>query len=250
MHITGHPSGPPMRPGLGMTDMATGLLTHGAILAALHSRHTTGRGQHISASLFETQLALLTNVGTTWLNTGVDGRRWGAAHPSIVPYNTYQAREGGWLALGANNDRQWKVLCERLGRGEWAGDERLRHNEGRVEAREEVDGMVAGEIGKRETAEWMRVFEGSGLAHGPVNDVRGALTHPQAVAREMVQEVECGEWEGEGGLRVIGPAVKMSETPARVRVRAPRLGEHVGEVLGELGYSEEEVRGLRKEGVV
>jgi len=249
MHITGFPDGPPIRPGLGMTDMSTGLLTHGAILAALYARQNTGRGQYISASLFETQLALLTNVGTTWLNTGLEGKRWGAAHPSIVPYNTYQTKEGAWLALGANNDRQFRVLCQRLERTEWATDKRYSTNAARVEEREAVDSMVGELIRQKTTQEWMQVLHGSGLAHGPVNTIGAALQHPQAEAREMVQEVACESWDGEV-LKVIGPAVKLSETPARIRRRAPALGEHIEEVLREAGYSAEDVRTLRKDGVV
>ncbi len=234
MHITGFPEGSPIRPGLGLTDMSTGLLAHGAILAALHSRTTTGRGQHISASLFETQLALLTNIGTTWLNMGIEGKKWGAAHPSIVPYNTYQTKEGMWLALGANNDRQFVVLCERLGRPEVAKEESFKTNAGRVENREVMDGMVAGLIREKTVEEWLTVLEGSGLAHGPVNNIEGALTHQQARSREMVQMVECEEWDA-GLLKVIGPPVKFSETKAQVRRRAPLLGEHTEEILRNIG---------------
>lgn len=93
MHITGHPEGAPVRPGLGMTDMSTGLYAHGAIMAALWSREHTGKGQKISASLFETQMALLINVGANWLNLGIEGKRYGAAHPSIVPYNTWRCKD-------------------------------------------------------------------------------------------------------------------------------------------------------------
>lgn len=260
MSITGFPSGPPLRPGLGMTDMSTGLLTHGAILAALHARDNrdngTGRGQHISTSLFETQLSLLTNVGTTFLNTGVEGRKHGAAHPQIVPYNTYRTGDGRWLALGANSDRQFRVLCERFGKGEWAGDERYGSNSARVERREEVDGMVAGVIGGRRLDEWVHVLEGSGLAYGPVNSVGEALGHEQAEARGMVEEVECEQWAGNddegrdgGRLRLIGPAAKFSDTKAEIRRRAPLLGEHTKDVLGEIGYRGSEIERLSEEDV-
>lgn len=249
MHITGFPDGPPMRPGLGMTDMSTGLLTHGAILAALNARHTTGRGQHISTSLFETQLSLLINVGLSWLNLGVEGRRWGAAHPSIVPYNTYQTKDGSWLTLGANNDRQFRVLCQRFGIPEVAADERFRTNAMRVAQREVVDAMVADNIKQKTMQEWLEELDGSGLAHGPVNTIQRAFEHPQAVARDMVQTVDCEKIEG-GELKLIGPAAKFSETKAEVRTRPPLLGEHTDDVLRELGYTTDHIHHLRKHGVV
>ena len=115
MHVTGHPDGPPVRPGLGMTDMATGLYTHGAIVSALYSRDRTGKGQHISSSLFETQISLLINIGANWLNRGVEGQRYGAAHPSIVPYNTWRCKDGQWLAVAANNAAAFQFAMAAFG---------------------------------------------------------------------------------------------------------------------------------------
>lgn len=247
MHITGFPDGPPLRPGLGMTDMSTGLLTHGAILAALHARHTTGLGQKISTSLFETQLSLLTNVGTSFLNMGTEGQRHGAAHPQIVPYNTYQIKEG-WIALGANSDRQFRILCQRLGKAEWDDDPAYSSNAARVERREEVDGIVASCLKEKTMDEVLKLLEGSGLAHGPVNTVGGALGHPQAVSRDMVQSVGEPRFEG-GMLNLIGPAAKFSETPAEIRSRAPGLGEHTADVLKEVGYSVKEIEMFKRQGV-
>ena len=228
--------------------MSTGLLSHGAILAALHARHTTGRGQHISTSLFETQLSLLTNVGTAFLNLGVEGRRYGAAHPQIVPYNTYQTKGGDWMALGANSDRQFKTLCKRLGKAQWATDDRYSSNAARVERREEIDGMVAAALAQKTTEEWLKILDGSGLAHGPVNTIAKALSHPQAQAREMVQEIEAPDFKG-GRLRTIGPAAKFSESKAQIRSRAPLLGEHTVEVLKEVDYDDMQIKQLRDDGV-
>lgn len=129
MNISGERDGQPVRPGLGMINMCTGLYMHGAILAALEARRRTGRGQKLDASLFETQISLLINVGVSWFNLGLEGQIFGSLYPSIVPYNTYKTRAHAYLALGANNGRQFKVLVERIGRVDLFDDPRFRTNE-------------------------------------------------------------------------------------------------------------------------
>lgn len=249
MHITGHPDGGPVRPGLGMTDMSTGLYTHGAIMAALYSRDRTGKGQHISSSLFETQISLLINVGANWLNRGVEGQRYGAAHPSIVPYNTWKCKDGLWLTVAANNDRQFRILCEKIDRPELADDDRFATNALRVEHRLLMDEIFDAAFGSKSSEEWLRVLDGSGLAHGPVNTIQKAFEHPQTQARDMVQSVE---WEAtrSGGWKSIGPPVKFEKTRAEINSRPPLLGEHTEEVLLGLGYSKDKIDTLREKGVV
>lgn len=161
MQVTGHPDGGPVRPGLGMTDMATGLYTHGAIMAALLARDKIGRGQHISASLFETQIALLINIGSNWLNMSREGQRYGAAHPSIVPYNTWRCKDGLWLALAANNQRQFETLCRCLGVPELIDDARFASNARRVENRKAVDEALDGVFASQTVDEWIEILEGS-----------------------------------------------------------------------------------------
>ncbi|KAK6438988.1 hypothetical protein LTR95_004809 [Oleoguttula sp. CCFEE 5521] len=249
MHITGHPDGGPVRPGLGMTDMSTGLYTHGAIMAALYARDRTGKGQHISSSLFETQISLLINVGANWLNRGIDGKRYGAAHPSIVPYNTWKCKDGSWLALAANNDRQYRTLCLKIGRDDLVVDERFATNAKRVEHRPLMDDIFNDVFSAKTSKEWLTLLDGSGLAHGPVNSIQQAFEHPQTRARNMVQSVEwdavrSGEWQG------IGTPVKFSDADTSLRSRPPKLGEHTDEVLGEVGYDKDQIERLRNEGVV
>ncbi|GAB1725616.1 hypothetical protein NU195Hw_g6489t1 [Hortaea werneckii] len=249
MHITGHPEGGPVRPGLGMTDMSTGLYMHGAIMAALYHREKSGRGQHISASLFETQISLLINIGANWLNMGRDGQRYGAAHPSIVPYNTWRCKDGVWLALAANNDRQFRTLCQRIDREDLSQDERFVTNAERVEHRADMDGILDSIFASKTSREWMEVLDGSGLAHGPVNSIQKAFEHPQTAARNMIQPMEwdavaTGEWKG------IGVPVKFSETEGTVRQRPPTLSEHTDEILAGVGYTAQDIESLRGKGVV
>lgn len=248
MHITGEAGGTPIRPGLGMVDMATGLYTHGAIIAALRARDITGKGQNVDASLFETMLSLLTNVGSTWLNMGIEGQRYGAAHPSIVPYNTFKTKDG-YFALGANNEKQWKILCERIGRMDLYEDPRFKTNPLRVENREVVDSVMNKITSTKTNAEWLELLDGSGLACGPVNSIQNAFKHPQAQARGMVQAKDTDTLGGQP-LNMIGPAVKFSETKAAVRERAPLLGEHTIEVLQEIGRSERDIQQLQSEEVI
>ncbi|KXL47728.1 hypothetical protein M433DRAFT_76437 [Acidomyces richmondensis BFW] len=248
MHITGYPDSGPVRPGLGMTDMSTGLYTHGAILAALYHREQSGKGQHISASLFETQISLLINVGANWLNLGVEGKRYGAAHPSIVPYNTWKCKDGIWLALAANNDRQYQTLCRLIRRTDLTEDERFATNAKRVEHRPLMDEVFDNIFATKTSVEWMDLLHGSGLAHGPVNTIRKAFEHPQTAAREMVRAMEWDAMASEE-WKAIGPPVKFSETKAAIRRRPPRLGEDTIAVLAEAGCGEREIQAMLDKGV-
>ena len=128
MQVTGHPGAPPIRAGLGMTDMATGLYTHGAIMGALYRREKTGRGQYISASLFESQISMLINVGVNWLNRGIEGQRHGAAHPSAVPYNAWRCKNDIWMVVAANSEPQYQKLCHLIDRPELIDDDRFKTN--------------------------------------------------------------------------------------------------------------------------
>lgn len=249
MHLNGHPDSAPARAPLGTTDMSTGLFTHGAIAAALYSREKSGRGQHISASLFETQIAMLVNVGGNWLNRQVEGQRFGAGHPSVVPYNAWKCRNGIWIVIAANSQRQYENLCKRIERPDLITDERFKNNSVRVKNRKVLDKILADELVTRTSDEWMKILDGSGLAHGPINTVQKAMEHPQTVARDMIQEREWDALTG-GQWKTIGPAVKFSETKATVRALPAQLGEHSEAVLQEAGYQEDEIEEMREAGVL
>ncbi|KAF2105097.1 CoA-transferase family III [Rhizodiscina lignyota] len=248
MQVTGHPNQPPVRAGLGMTDMSTGLFTHGAIIAALYSREKTGKGQFISASLFESQVSMLVNVGVNWLNRSVEGERYGAAHPSAVPYNAWKCKNDLYMVIAANSEQQYKILCTRIGRPELIEDERFKTNALRVENRKEIDAVLADVLIQKTSDEWLKIFDGSGLAHGPVNTIERAFQHPQVHGRDMIVPLEWDALES-GKWKAIGPAVKFSGTPAGVRIQPPRLGQHNEEVLSDAGYSREELEGMRSRGV-
>ena len=258
LHITGEEDGGPVKPGVAIADLCTGLYTHGAILAALHQRERTGKGCLIEGSLFESSLSLLINVGLATLNLDLSrgdekrrrGKRLGLGHPNLVPYGGFETKDKKMLFVAANNNRQWRVFCERMEIAGLGEDERFSTNDGRVENRNEIDRILQDKFQDKTKDEWMAVFEGSGLPYGAINDVVEALEHPQAEARDMVTEVDDFEAARDGVLKLIGPAMKFEGARMDVRLKPPLLGEHTDQVLGELGYDAAKISELREAGVV
>ncbi|KAH8805078.1 dermal papilla derived protein 13 [Xylogone sp. PMI_703] len=246
--ITGEQDGPPTKPGVGLTDMCTGLYMHGAIVAALQARHRTGVGQRIDTSLFETQLSLLINIGLSWLNQHVEPTKWGTAHPSIVPYEAFTTKDS-YLVIGATNDRQFGVLCDRLNEPSLKLDARFQTNDARVLNRDELKRILDNHFASKTNEEWLAIFEGSGLPYGPINNMEKAFGHVQTQARKMIGTVEFNAAK-EGKIQLIGAPVKFSSTPTSVRLRPPLLGEHTDEILNQLGHNEESISDLRSKGII
>ena len=175
---------------------------HGAILAALQARHLTGRGQKLDGSLFETQIALLTQSAVAWLNLGQEGQRWGAQHSSVVPYDAFQTKDL-YIVCGAVNDKQFLKFCTILGKPELASDERFIDNYTRVMNREELGEMLKEIFVTKTTDEWLQNFDGSGLPYGAINTMERVFSHPQTAARDMVVEVPF-EPSTSGKLSLLG----------------------------------------------
>lgn len=258
LHITGEPGGRPTKPGVAILDMCTGLYAHGAILAALAQRERTGKGAKIEGSLFETGLNLLINVGVNALNldTGGDpsarrrGQRWGLEHPSLVPYGAFSTKDDKFILIAGNNNRQWKLLCEKLELTEAAEDPRFQTNNGRLNHRTEINGVLGKRIAEYTKDEWMELLNESGLPYGAINDVVEALEHPQAVARDMIMDVPGVEAAQNGLLKLIAPAVRFEGTTMGVRLKPPRLGENTNQILRELGYTDVEISRMKEAEVV
>jgi formyl-CoA transferase len=245
MSITGQPDGEPgggpMRVGVAVADLFTGLYTTVAILAALHRRNATGEGAHIDMALFDTQLAMLANQASNALISGNDPPRQGVTHPNIVPYQPFEAADKP-IIIAIGNDRQFARLAEICGSPEWAGDERFATNPSRVANREEIVRLVAERIGTRPAAEWLDALEAAGIPAGPINRISQALADVQAQHRAVVRTV--------AGVPTIGSPVRIEGERADSDLPPPRLGEHTDQVLGELGLAADELEQLRRDAIV
>ena len=247
MSITGEPEGTPMKYGVAIVDICTGMLACNSVLAALNARHTTGRGQHVEVSLFDSGLAMLANVASNHLISGKNAGRFGNGHPNIVPYTAYPTRDD-MIAVAVGNDGQFAKFAAVLGHEEWAGDPRFSKNPDRIGSREALDALITAEL-KREGAEqWIEKLMAAGIPCGRINSVAQALAAPHALARDMVTEVEHPT---AGKVKMLGIPFRFSDTPASIRRAPPLLGQHTEAVLREeLGFSDARIAELRKEKVV
>lgn len=238
MSVTGRPDEEPMKVGVAVVDVLAGLQASVAILGALRVRDLTGQGQHVDISLFEAGLAGLINVASTYLISGELPRRYGNAHASIVPYQTFPTKDRP-LVVAVGNDRQFVQFSACLGHPEWPVDERFTTNPGRVAHREELVGLIEAALRERDAADWAETLRAAGVPSAVVNDVAEAFEHPQTKALGIVEEITHPT---AGTIPLVRPPFHLSETPPEIRRPPPRLGEHTGEVLREvLGLSDAEI---------
>ena len=245
MSITGQPDGTPgggpMRVGVAVVDLFTGLYTAVAILSALFRREKTGEGAAIDMALFDTQLAMLANQASNALVSGKDPPRQGNTHPNIVPYQPFEAADQP-IIIAVGNDRQFARLAEMCGHPEWTSDERFANNAARVANREAMVAAVAGCIRARPASEWLDQLENAGIPAGPINTISQALGDLQAQHRAMVRTI--------AGMPLVGSPVRIDGDRADSDLPPPRIGEHTAEILGEIGLSGADFSRLQSSGVV
>ncbi len=245
MSITGlpddQPGGGPLRVGVAVVDLFTGMYTATAILAALFRRERTGEGAHVDMALFDTQLAVLANQVSNALVSGKDPPRQGNTHPNIVPYQPFAAADKP-LIVAVGNDRQFARLAEICGHPEWASDDRFATNAARVANREEMVRLTSECIRRRPADEWFEMLEAAGIPAGPINTISQALADIQAQHRQMVRTM--------AGLSVMGSPVRIDGDRADSDLPPPALGEHTNDVLAEYLPDASEMERLRSAGVI
>lgn len=247
MSVTGPVDGEPHKAGVAIADITTGLFALSAILAALHYRERTGRGQAIDMALFDAQVGWLANVAQNVLATGEPAARYGNAHPNIVPYETFPTADG-FIAAGMGTNEQFQRFCVLAGRPDLAADPRFRSNADRVAARGALIPLLREVFRTRTTAAWLEQLAAARIPAGPINDVATVLNSPHTRARGMVQTVEHPAL---GPLELLGPVPKLGATPAAVRSAPPLLGQHTDAILrDELGYTAADIARLRRDGII
>jgi formyl-CoA transferase len=242
----GEPGGGPMRAGVAIVDLFTGLYASNAILAALHQRDSSGEGAIIDLSLFETQLAMLANQASNALISGRDPVRQGNSHPNIVPYQPFAASDQP-IVIAVGNDRQFGRLAEICGAPEWTADQRFATNSARVAHRAELVALIAERIAERSAADWLAALEGAGIPAGPINRISQALADPQALYRGAVRELGPGRL---GEVPTVGSPLRFDGERADADLPPPALGEHTAEVLAGIGVGGAEIERLRAAGVI
>jgi len=246
--ITGEKDRPPSKVGVAITDILTALFAQGAIGNALYHREKTGKGQKLDLSLFESQVATLFNLSSSYLVSGDIPQRWGMAHASIVPYQGFKTNDEEYILVSVTTEKMWDKFCHVMEITELIHDPRFDVNKKRVRNRDQLVPLLEKKIAARDSDEWISEFRKVGIPCGRVNTMDRVFNHPQITPRNMVVEVKHPT---AGKLKLIGIPVKYSETPGSVRLPPPLLGQHTQVVLSDLlGYSKKEIELFRHEEVI
>jgi len=246
MSVTGETDGPPVRVGVSTADLGAGMWALVGILAALHARHRTGRGQWVDVSLLDGQVAWLTYVAAGHFATGATPQRYGSAHPTIVPYQAFLT-DDRHLMVAVGNDALWRRFAPVLGLDHLVNDPRFATNPSRVEHRDQLLPVIEAALATRSADDWAKLLAAAGVPAAPINTVDQALQHPQVLARGMVAELDHPTV---GRLRAVASPVKLSSHPPTVRTAPPIQGEHTDAVLGQMGYGPAAIERFRAAGVI
>ena len=246
MSITGLPEGPPVRLGVAVADIVSGMFAFQGLLLALLARGRTQRGQLVDVSLLDSVAALLTYQASRYFASGEVPARTGNRHMTIAPYDTYETADGV-LVLAVGNDLQWRRLCGALGLGNLGQDDRFRTNAGRVTHYQELLPVLGDAFSSRKLGPLVDLLRREGVPCGGVRSVAEVLADPQIAARAMVETVAHSLL---GPVRVLGVPTKLMDTPGSVRTPPPLLGQHTRAVMTEFGFSQQEIDRLERSGAI
>lgn len=250
MSVTGRPNGEPgagpIKVGLPVSDLFTGLYAAVSILAALRHREVSGEGQHIDCALLDSQVAVLVNQGTNFLVGGQTPGRLGNAHPNVVPYREFETSDG-YVLVACGSDGQFQNLCRLLGLQEAADDPRFKKNDGRLRHRVELEKTLAKAVKTWTSAQFFAAMEQAGVPGGPINTIDQTLADPQIVARGLLKQMTRKDGTP---VTVIGYPSQLSRTPATYRIAPQTHGEDTADVLAQFGVDEAARARLKSEGVI
>lgn len=246
MSVTGEPGRPPVKVGFSIVDLTTGLYASLGVVMALMAREKTGKGQYVETSLLDTVVSLSNYLGQNVLATGKAPGRFGSAHPSLVPYQVFETKDG-YVTIAVTKDELWRKMCDALELHELKAHPKYAMNVNRVSNREELVEILTEYTKSKESNEIIERLKRAGVPSGPIHDLAQVLTHPQVQYREMIQEVKHPTI---GMLKMLGLPIKLSDTPGSVRKAPPLLGENTSEVLSKLGYSSSDFTVLKEKGII
>lgn len=245
MSLTGEPDGRPVKVGVAIADMLTGLYATSAVLAAVVERVRSGKGQHIDLALFDVQIATLANQAQNYLVGGRNPRRHGNAHPNIVPYQDFATGDGR-IVVAVGNDAQFARFAHVIGRPDLASDERYALNSGRVRNRNSLLPAISERLATGTTGDWVAALDREQIPVGAINTLDAVFNDPQIAARELLVTID----DGRRNTPLVGSPIKMSRTPVVYLRAPPRLGEHTEEILKEILRKTEAEIGTLKHGNV
>ncbi len=246
MSITGLPGQGPVRVGVPIADLAAGLYGAIGIFIALIERHETGRGQWLRTSLLQAQIAMLDFQAARWTVAGEVPAQAGNNHPTSIPTGVFKTTDG-YLNIAVTGERMFKRLCETLGAGDIAADDRFTNGESRLKYRDELNALLQEYLSQRSTPEWVEVMNTAGVPCGPINSIDQVFADPQVQHLKMTRTVHHPQL---GDLELINNALELSNAPDSAYTPTPNRGQHTDQVLAEFGYSEAEVETLRQSGVI
>jgi formyl-CoA transferase len=251
MSITGEaddrPGGGPQKAGVAVVDLSTGLYATQAVLAALFYRERTGEGQHIDMALLDVQVAMTANMSSNYLHSGQAPKRWGNAHPNLVPYQTFKTADG-WIIVACGNDGQWRRFCNIGECPELPDDPRFSRVQDRIRNRDALLPLLEAMVARKTSAEWIDRMEQESVPCGPINDLRQVYENPQVQARNMCISLDR---EDAGPVKMVANPIKASRTPPAYHRAPPRMGEHTDSVLERvLGWDSTAIDQARSEGAI